>query len=464
MVKKILLILPFVLLGIVFSCKKDVNFTKDHLNFSTDSLLFDTIFTTVGSTTKRFKIYNRNVGAIKIDEIELMGGESSPFRINVDGVSGNYHKDLEIEGKDSLFCFVEVTLEVNSLTNPLVISDSVRFLTNGVNQYVNLDVWGQDAYFHAPAPGNKIVLVADDIELWNNDKPHVLYGIVAVDSAKHLTIPSGTSIYCHKNAQLLVYKGSIDIQGTLGSEVTFQGDRLESFYDDVAGQWWGIRLIAPQTSSINYATIKNGSVGLRVDSTSSSFLTLDLKNTIIENSSFFNLNLVASPIVEVENCIFGDAGLSSAFLFAGGKYRFKHCNFVNYWSGGRNSVAFKIQNWYTYKETVFVSNIVSSRFDNCIFYGNAATEFEIDIDTLMGLDLDLEFNACMIKREEIYPYSNYSESVQWNVDPRFVNPSDGDFHLTDESPCKNAGDAAFSNALDLEGISRTTPDIGVYEL
>ena len=103
-----------------------------------------------------------------------------------------------------------------------------------------------------------------------NDKPHVLYNTVAVgfpglDSNKNLTIPAGTQIYCHKNSQLIVYKSSIDIQGTNGNEVVFQGDRLESFYDDVSGQWWGIRLIEANTSNIDYAIIKNGSVGLQVD-------------------------------------------------------------------------------------------------------------------------------------------------------------------------------------------------------
>ena len=234
---------------IAISCKKDKGFTKNHLDFSEDTLLFDTVFTTVGSVTKRFKVYNNNASPILIDEIELMGGEDSPFRINFDGVPGTYHQDIEIDAKDSLFGFVEVTLKVNNASNPMVISDSIRFLTNGLNQYLKLDVWGQDAYFHSNE------LVADEIELWNNDKPHVLYGIVAVgypglDSNLTLTIPAGTDIYAHKNARLLVYKSSIDINGSLGNEVTFQGDRLESFYDYVAGKWWGIHMIQSQKSSI----------------------------------------------------------------------------------------------------------------------------------------------------------------------------------------------------------------------
>ncbi|NOQ74443.1 MAG: hypothetical protein GQ574_20705 [Crocinitomix sp.] len=448
------------LAGISVSCKKDKGFTKNHLDFSQDTLLFDTVFTTVGSTTERFKIYNNNTGTINIDEIQLMGGEDSPFRINFDGVPGVYHENIELEGKDSLYGFVEVTLEVNNVSNPLVISDSIRFLTNGVNQYLKLDVWGQDAYFHANE------LVGDHIELWLNDKPHVLYGIVAcgfpgLDSNKILTIPAGTQIHGHKDAQLIVYKSTLNITGDYGNEVVFQGDRLESFYDNVSGQWTGIRMIEASTSSINYAIIKNGAVGLQVDSTQSA-LTLNLTNTIIDNSNFFNLLLVASPNVLAENCQFGKAGSSSGFFFAGGTYNFRHCNFVNYWTGGRGGAAFKIKNYYTFENTTYVSSIIDSRFDNCIFYGNAANE--IDIDTLEGLTMDFEFNASLMKREEIYEYSNYSPSVIWNVNPLFIDPSLEDFHLDIGSPLRNVGDPSYSNAADIEGVSRTTPNIGLYEL
>jgi hypothetical protein len=130
------------------SCKKKGLLSKENLSFSKDTVVFDTVFTTIGSTTQQFKIYNRENRTVRIDEIELMGGTNSPFRINVDGISGTYLKDFELEGKDSLFAFVEVTLGINSQSLPLIVEDSIRFRTNGKDQYVKLAVWGQDAYFH----------------------------------------------------------------------------------------------------------------------------------------------------------------------------------------------------------------------------------------------------------------------------------------------------------------------------
>ncbi len=439
------------------SCKKDNIFSKDHLGFSNDSVLFDTVFTTVGSTTKRFKIYNNNNAKILVDEIELMGGANSPFRINIDGVSGLYHEDIVIPKNDSLFAFVEVTLQVNNVTNPLVISDSIRFLTNGLNQYVKLDVWGQDAYFHA----NEIVS-----GVWANDKPHVIYGIAAVgypgiDSNLNLTIPQGTQVFCHKNSTLLVYKSSIDIQGQYNNEVTFQGDRLESFYDDVSGQWWGIRLIEANQSSIDYAIIKNGSVALQVDSTQAA-LTLSLTNSVIQNSDFFNFNVNAGSKVQVENCIFGDAGLYSVFMFAGGEFTFKNCHITNYWNGSRGGPGLAIKNWYEYEKVKYVRPILNSRFDNCVIYGTALNELEVD--TIGGALFDCVFNSCLGRREEPYTYPNFV-NVIWNQDPQFVDPSEGDFHFDNASPLSNAGDGAHATASDLEGVARNlaTPDIGAYE-
>ena len=449
--------------GIV-SCKKDKNFTKDHLDFSADTVLFDTVFTTIGSTTKRFKVYNRNFGRIKIDEIELMGGEGSPFRINFDGVPGIYHSNIEIEGRDSLYGFVEVTLQVNGLSNPLVISDSIRFLTNGLNQYLKLDVWGQDAYFHAAGPGESLVLVSDDIELWNNDKPHVLYGLVAVDSAERLTIPQGTNIYCHKNSRLIIYKGSLDIQGVYGNEVTFQGDRLESFYDDVTGQWFGIQLIGARESNIDYAIIKNGSIGLGIYEQPEG--PIALSNTIIDNSNFFNLHVSdGGQLFRAENCLFGDAGTSSAFLEQCSYFNIRHCNFVNFWAGSRNGPALAIRNWKQLESgDIQLVNVLDSRIDNCIVNGNGLTEYVLDTLPLDGLTFDVTLNSSLLEREEIYDYENYAPSVLWNVDPQFVDYLNRDFHLSPSSPLVNAGDPLNTNAADIEGMGRGgSPDIGLYE-
>ncbi|MGV6860983.1 MAG: choice-of-anchor Q domain-containing protein [Putridiphycobacter sp.] len=456
------LYIPFTfLLLFTFSCKKPISYTKNHLNFSTDSLLFDTIFTTIGSTTKQFKIYNNNASPIKIEEIELMGGDDSPFRINIDGVSGVFHSDLELRKKDSIFAFVEVTLEVNNVSNPLVISDSIRFRTNGKDQYIHLDVWGQDAYFHV----NEIV--GDSYYLWQNDKPHVIYGAAVVgypgiDSNLTLTIPAGTEIYNHKNAVLLVYKSTLNIQGQMGNEVVFQGDRLESFYDDVPGQWWGIWLSQAKNCNIDYAVIKNGSVGLQVDTTSSA-TTLNLSNTIIDNNDFNNLLINAGANVLVENCVFGKSGGTSVFLFAGGTSNFNNCSFVNYWTGSRGGPAFALRNWYELENGTIIEKDVNSTIQNSVIYGNSDEEFVIDSIADGTAIFNVNVSDAVIKRNEIYNYS-YLTNVIWNTDPLFVDITLNDFHVNTGSPLIDNGNSSTATSSSIDGISRgTSPDIGAYE-
>jgi hypothetical protein len=113
---------------LVFSgCTKD-DFTTDasaRLAFSDDTILFDTVFTTVGSSTEYLIIYNNNDEAVKISSIRIAGGNSSNFRLNIDGIPGKSFTDIEIDAHDSIWVFAEVTVDPNNQSNPLIIADSI---------------------------------------------------------------------------------------------------------------------------------------------------------------------------------------------------------------------------------------------------------------------------------------------------------------------------------------------------
>src|ERR1035441_1721777 len=178
---KIAIICLFIVALTIDSCKKD-RITTDpsaKLSFSTQSILFDTVFTTVGSTTKTFLVYNRNSQSIKISSIQLARGTASNFRINVNGLKGVQFNNIEIRAKDSMFVFVEVTVNPNNASSPLVIRDSIVFQTNGNMQDVHLEAWGQNAYFYTPNifPANGFPGYSNIScnAVWTNDKPHVIY-------------------------------------------------------------------------------------------------------------------------------------------------------------------------------------------------------------------------------------------------------------------------------------------------
>ena len=132
-IKPILYIIILFSSAQILSCKKNNLLTNSNFNIETsiDTILFDTLFTTIGSTTKRFKCYNPNSGTINISNISLQNSTNSPFRINIDGESGVLFKDITILAGDSIFIFVEVTIDPNGNSLPLVVEDQIIFETNG---------------------------------------------------------------------------------------------------------------------------------------------------------------------------------------------------------------------------------------------------------------------------------------------------------------------------------------------
>jgi hypothetical protein len=458
------LLLFFVLLALTAamqSCNKSSLLSKNNLSFSVDTLVFDTVFTTIGSTTQQFKIYNNDKRTIHIDEIELMGGTNSPFRMNIDGIQGTTITDIDIESQDSLFAFVEVTLGVNGQNLPLIIEDSIRFRTNGVDQYVKLAVWGQDAYFHYKDLNEGT---------WPNDKPHVVYGYAAVDSAKTLNIQAGTDIYLHKNAILYVYKSTLNINGTLGNEVTLQGDRLESQYDDVSGQYYGIYFQEARPSTIDYAIIKNGTSGVHLfsEDPGNSGYTLTMTNTTITNCARYGTFIYSGAKVKAENCVIAKNGNHALLVLEGGDFFFNFCHLLGYGNGDASTPAVGISNFYNdYANGVTnVGSINEGRIINSVIWGNLSSEIVFDTIPDAAVTLSFDIRNCVIKRETPAT-ENYYSNIQWNSDPIFKDIDLNDFtFIATNSPLNNQANPTFWLPTDILGITRSlsTPDIGAYEL
>jgi hypothetical protein len=445
------------------SCKKNNLLSKKNLEFSVDTLVFDTVFTTIGSTTKQFKIYNKESKTVQIDQIELMGGQNSPFRMNVDGNMGTSLSNIRIESKDSLFVFVEVTLDINSQTLPMIVEDSIRFRTNGKDQYVKLAVWGQDMYFHY---SNFQAEIFDFNEgIWPNDKPHVIYGAAIVDSAKTLTIQAGTQVHLHKNSVFYVYKSTLNIVGVPGNEVVFQGDRLEQDYQEVAGQYYGIYFREALPSTIDYAIIKNGTSGVHLysEDASNTGYTLTMTNTIIQNQARYGVFIYSGAKVKAENCIISKNGTHALLVLEGGDFNFNHCDLLGY--GSSQNPAVGISNYFTNYQTATtnVGSINEGVLYNCILSGNLSTELAIDTIQLSGVNLNFDFKNCLIKSEIVQTDAFY-QSILWNENPLFTDPTIYDFSFS-QSSILNGNGFTTSVSTDIFGNARSNPpDIGAIEI
>ena len=113
--------LLFILLFLIFSCKKDSDVidsnNNDFIRTSTDTLMFNTIFTTTFendvSPTRYFKIYNNNSSDIRIESIFLNSLNLSNYRLNVDGEAGYMIENTLLRGGDSLYVFTNVRSDPN---------------------------------------------------------------------------------------------------------------------------------------------------------------------------------------------------------------------------------------------------------------------------------------------------------------------------------------------------------------
>lgn len=453
------------------SCTKEdpIDQSSDlKLSFSTDTVFFDTVFTTIGSASKIFMIYNPSEKRLNISSVSLGKGEASPYRLNVDGLSGFNISDLEIAAGDSAFVIVKVTIDPNEANSPLIASDSIVFNTNGNLQDIKLVAWGQDAHFYRNA-------ILGSNYVFDDAKPHVIYGYLIVDSLYTLNIEAGAQVHLHNNALLIVYTdATLKVNGTPDNPVVFQGDRLEDAYRDVSGQWGRIWLYAGSINNeINYAIIKNGEVGIHADTTGNSTNpTLRISNSLIYNMSSTGI-LGQGTTIEAANCVIGNCGSRSVALLLGGKYDFRQCTLGNYWNRSfRRETALVLNNYY-----IDTSNQVQLRplemayFGNCVIYGDKDEELTFDRYKDEGI-FNYRFDHSLLRTKVTLDEVNYPGSVK-NEAPWFRDPKANQFQPdTLISGLINRGSADILNgfftdlSIDIELNSRIAdeaPDAGAYE-
>lgn len=482
--KQLSWVFPILLLITILSnsCKKDVLNSDGALSFSEDTVLFDTVFTTVGSATRQFKIYNRSSDEVNISSIMLAGGQQSNYRMNLDGVPGIAYSNVTIPAKDSLFVFVDVTLDPNNQSQPAIITDSIVFNTNGNIQDVDLAAFGWDAHFVFPTVFNNPIgpyTFLDCNITWDATTPHVIYGWAVVPDGCTLTIEEGTRVYSHSNSGIIVDEGgTLIVNGTPQNPAVFASDRLDDFYEDQAGEWNSIWLYAGSINNvINGAIIKNGRVGVRVDSLSANGQpNLVMSNTIIENMAGLSL-LSIEATIEAYNCVFGNAGQHSVALTRGGSYDFLHCTFGNYWTfGNRQTPALLLNNFIEADGSIFTYDLNRAYFGNCIVYGNNQTE--IGLQENVASNFNFEFDNCILRinfdEDEPIDISDVTEfhEIIYNEDPNFIDPVENIFELDTLSPAMNTGKLSITNSLpsilstDVIGNFRpfgSGVDIGAYE-
>lgn len=354
----------------VWSCTDDWKFSADKdyvLEFSADTVCFDTVFAGVASASAQFMIYNQNDMGIRFDA--LMGaGTSSPFRMNLDGEGGAVITGLEIPAHDSLFCFVSVNMEQTGQPDIMQALDSIRFvLESGAVQNVHLKAYGMNA---VRLRGKRIE--ADT--LLDSALPYLIFDSLYVAEGATLTLAPGTRLYFHKDAVLDV-AGRLVAKGTVDSVIMMRGDRLDYMlqdlmYDDLAGQWGGIRLRGGSYGNrLEWCDIHGGQWGVIADSAGSDLLKLSVISSIIHNVDGNGIQATDCRI-EVANSQITNAGVTCVDI-TGGWSRFTFCTIAGFsmWSIGAQAVLITDRSGDGYVP------LREASFSNCIITGRHEQEF-----------------------------------------------------------------------------------------
>jgi hypothetical protein len=501
-----------ILLGIVFgsnSCRKNFEYAPSagNLSFSRDTVFLDTVFNTIGSSTYALKVYNETRDDVVIPSIRLEKGPASFYRLNVDGDAGKDFKNIPLKARDSMFIFIETTADIGERPENNILYTDVLAFDSGIDQQeVQLVTLVKDAVFLYPrtstegvketirlsvdAEGNEIRVegfeLTDDQLRFTNEKAYVIYGYAAVASAKELIIDAGARVHFHKDSGLLVQEGaSISINGVLSQdqelmegEVIFEGDRMEPSFSDIPGQWGSFWIASGSSNnSIDYVTIKNGSIGLFVEGDNQLLSpTLTINNSRIFNNSSHNL-WARTAFIEAKNLVLGGSGSASLYCNLGGNYSFTHCTIANYWNNGfRTSAALTIDNFAQVSKTnILSSDLIKADFRNCIIDGNSQVELTFGFNEAALFNYN--FTNCMLKFSDFSdlfignPLYNFEDDTKYmgmllNLDTDFFFSARNDFRIGLDSEAIRMGDLGFAQevSLDILGTDRSlAPDIGTYQ-
>lgn len=471
------------------------------LEFSTDTLTFDTVFTTMGSATRKFKVYNRHDAPIILSRVWLEGGATSQFRFNVDGTGGTEIRDVEILPNDSIWVFAFANINPTQVNQPFLLYDKLNFEVNSNVQQVTLEAWGQDAYYVlGNRSANLTAHFTNDTTL-ATDKPWIFVGyVVATNPTRNIkiTIPAGAQIHMFggptgrpgDRATLIIYdNATLEVLGTESNPVVFKTHRLEDAADSEVSSFPDFQNLPSQhngiwffgrtyNNKIRHAIIRNGVYGIWADTLSvNNRPKVDIRNTIIHNVGEAGI-LATNSQIYAENCLVYNTSKYGVLLIKGGQHEFNHCSFLNY----ATSVYIRRKNepiigWrdYIIKTRTNGDRYVEAangfaRFRNCIIHGIRNEEIMVDKAVGSTTNFGWSFDHCVIKRDTFNSNLNNCIINPLSRDTLFVDAQKNNYQLHPLSPAIDRGVSGINDYLGIPLVNdlllnprNGIPDIGAYE-
>lgn len=446
------------------SCKKDSFITGSgaRISFSADTLKFDTVFTTLGSTTRLVKVKNENDQKLMLSSVRLMGGSLSPFKTNINGTATPEISQLEIAANDSIYIYVVVTINPSQNNLPFLVRDSIEIQFNNQIRYIQLEAYGQNANFITHQTINST-------QVWNHPLPFVVLGSLTVRETGQLTLAAGTRMYVRATAPIIIH-GTLITQGTRNRPVVFRGERIDDYYRDLPGSWPGI--LFTETSKNNVLTFTELHNALNTITVNGPSVNAEPKLTVRQcqiNNAFEAGLLLTETDVEVTNSLISNCA-SNIAIQKGGNYNFIHCTVASMTNRYffRQTPVLSAANFITHNGQIS-SSPLSAAFTNSIFWGNSGfVENEIELLRDASAGFGVTFQHCLYRMQNPPEPATHINCLL-NTDPQFaVIDQDNDifdFRIGDPlSPVINQG-IVTGLTKDLDDNNRNVglPDLGAYE-
>jgi hypothetical protein len=419
------------------------------LSFSADTIQFDTLFTTIGSTSQLLKVYNPNQNAVTISAVETGRGGSSPYTVLLDGQPGRRFEDIRLLGGDSLFLIVEVLIDPQDQNLPFLVKDSLTFQVNGNLQDVKLIAWGQDAHFH-----RGWIITRDT--LLSGNRPFVIQDSLWIAPEVIMKVDSGASFFFDNRAFGLI-NGSLQVEGTVNAPVVFRNIRTDGAYENALGQWEGFTFTnTSRDNRFEHAFVRNAINGIVINTPDADTVpNLTLANCVIENMAGYGLIAIGSD-VDVYNTLIHSCILGLAYNVGRGYYRYRHCTLDN------NNVGYPREDeWFAvaFSDTISDFDVSTQPFygemTNNILWGGLTDELLL---VQSQSETSIRINTNLLKSSD--------ESLEGNIyndDPLFVDPVIFQYELDSVSPAVDQGVRSVITQDINEKQRDDQPDLGAFE-
>lgn len=467
-----------VLLAMVSSCDDYDSWTADHrayFSFSQDTVCFDTLITSVSSSTQRLMIYNHNNNGLRIGEVFLKHADRSHFRVNVDGhyLENGRGMDFEVVANDSMFVFVEVTLPETNVDDITKYTDSLCFrLESGNLQYVTLLANGQNAiHWHG------IKVIDEDLTV-ESKRPIVIYDSIFVANGITLTLSPGTQFMFHQHASMCV-NGTLHVNGTLEQPVVFRGDRTGNLfdylpYDNTPQQWGGIYLNG-HNHKLSHLDLHSSTFGIVAEDTD-----IEIENSVIHNTGG-NALLSRNSVITAYNTQISNS-YGNLFQMVGGSVEMAFCTFAQFYNyDATRGFALSLSDYIVeYGDTLYYE-VKKADFNNCLItgYGEDVIHGSFLKESKYQDSVPYNFTCCYLKTafsetdsvrfvnnvfEDLSDTTSYERRfLQFDTYARLY-----DFTPDVSAPFCDRGDMDMADKYPYDRMGRSRiadgrPDIGAYE-